>query len=71
MTEADKAVIIADDLARQMTSLIRNNPPKEKLEVLVILNIDGECYRLSSGLDDTLRMVSALELAKFDVLRRM
>jgi hypothetical protein len=40
-------------------------------EVFVMVKIDGEYHRYSSGLDDLMQLVATLELAKFDALNRM
>ena len=40
-------------------------------DVLVMIKIDGTYLRYSSKLEDTMGLVSFLELMKHDVLRRM
>ena len=40
-------------------------------EVFVLVKIDGNYHRFSSGISNLMSLVATLELAKFDALQRM
>jgi hypothetical protein len=40
-------------------------------EVFMLVKIDGDYHRFSSGITDLMQLVATLELAKYDALQRM
>lgn len=57
------------DLLRGVTKVVEENPLTS--EVLVLVNVDGEYHRHSTGISDAFHMIAMLEVAKHDLLQRM
>ncbi len=59
----------AVELLRGVTKVVEENPLAS--EVLILVSIDGEYHRHSTGISDAFQMVAMLEVAKYDLLQRM
>lgn len=59
----------AIELLRGVTKVVEENPLAS--EVLILVSIDGEYHRHSTGISDGFQMVAMLEVAKHDLLQRM
>lgn len=56
-------------MLREVLELAERNP--DTSELFVLMRSEGDYHRFSCGLDDLMRLVSVLELAKHDVISRM
>lgn len=59
----------AVDLMATVTKKIKDSP--DATEVFILVKINGDYMRFSSGTGDLMHLVATLELAKFDALQRM
>jgi len=61
----DATLTLLGELTEQITNT------DEPVELLIIMKSGADYHRYSTGIDDLRGLVGALEIAKYDALRRM
>lgn len=62
-----------NDVALKLLSEVKEQveQAQEPVEILVITRLGGDYHRYSTGVEDLRALIGALEIAKYDALRRM
>jgi hypothetical protein len=61
----DVALKLLDEVSEQIKQA------EHPVEILVLTRVGGDYHRYSTGVEDLRALVGALEIAKYDALRRM